>query len=208
MPKPYAYEPATGSDEEYRVDPDTGCWEWLGAKLNGYGVMGNGKRAHREYCRQGNGDFPEEWHVHHICENPGCVNPAHLEAMSFQDHLLHHKAKLTLDQIREIRELGRQRIPAVEVAERYGVCYATVYYYWRGERWKGLCDDEWVRPDPYPCRREDCSNLITHGPRHKQFCTAKCREVYNKRKSNERKRARRLAEAAALQQEEGPDADH
>ena len=31
-------------------------------------------------------------HIHHTCHQPGCVNPAHLQAMTPKDHMQEHAA--------------------------------------------------------------------------------------------------------------------
>jgi len=69
----------------YIVNPDTGCWEWQGSKSAGYGTMRvNYKpmRAHRYFYEKHKGPIPKGLHVDHLCWNPGCVNPDHLEAVS------------------------------------------------------------------------------------------------------------------------------
>lgn len=66
-------------------DPQSGCWEWQGGKCKGYGVIG-GRGAHRVFYERYNGPIPPGLLVRHTCDNPGCVNPDHLELGTKQDN--------------------------------------------------------------------------------------------------------------------------
>jgi hypothetical protein len=61
-----------------------GCWIWMGYKRRGYGAMWlNGRliATHRfafEFCR---GPIPADLPLDHICRNPACCNPWHLDAV-------------------------------------------------------------------------------------------------------------------------------
>lgn len=69
----------------------TGCWSYRGFhNAKGYGqfpyspVKGHRRvvHAHRFSYQIHKGPITTSYHVHHTCFNRGCVNPAHLEAVS------------------------------------------------------------------------------------------------------------------------------
>lgn len=64
-----------------------GCWEWTGTlNRDGYGSfqLGHGvaARAHRVLYEQLVGPIPEGLHIDHLCYNPCCVRPDHLEPVT------------------------------------------------------------------------------------------------------------------------------
>lgn len=72
----------------------SGCWEWTGALAStGYGSLAWRSRyltAHRAAYETWVGPIPDGHVVHHHCHNPGCFNPAHLEAISRKAHAAEH----------------------------------------------------------------------------------------------------------------------
>lgn len=68
---------------EQRFNKTDGCWEWTGTH-NGYGygifLLPGEKpvRAHRYSYEYFVGPIPEGKIIMHTCDNPPCVNPAHL----------------------------------------------------------------------------------------------------------------------------------
>lgn len=69
-------------DKSAGYGPWGDCWEWQSAKSDaGYGNAWNGKRqigAHRYAYELTNGPFPKGLFACRRCDNPKCVNPAHI----------------------------------------------------------------------------------------------------------------------------------
>ena len=79
--------------------PDLGlCWLWLGAhKSDGYGelIIGSRTDGTRKVASAPRfayeilvGPIPEGLEPDHLCRNPGCVNPAHLEIVTHHENTL------------------------------------------------------------------------------------------------------------------------
>ena len=94
-----------------KVNHVTGCWEWIGTKRNGYGRTMTGSRsdgtrksisAHRLSYQLFKGEIPPDHEICHKCDNPCCVNPDHLFAVTRQDNVDDRERK------------GRNRVPRGE----------------------------------------------------------------------------------------------
>lgn len=115
------------------------CWPWIGATtFGGYGVIGIGRerlvRAHRVSYEIHKGPIASGLVIRHTCDNPSCVNPAHLLTGSTKDNVQdavnrnRHKGppeKLTEKQVKEIRKsTGTVRA----IAAQYGVSITHVSF--------------------------------------------------------------------------------
>lgn len=74
-----------------RVEVDTnGCWVWQRARTgNGYAAQrwqGRVVPAHRLSYESFVGPIPEGLFLDHLCRNPPCVNPAHLEPVTSREN--------------------------------------------------------------------------------------------------------------------------
>lgn len=136
------------------VNKTNGCWLWIGAlDKDGYGTAKlRGRRvekAHRLSYRIANCGIDQTKQVCHSCDNPQCVNPAHLflgsaldnkaDCVSKGRHVkgdeLYWKAKLTPSQVIAIR--GDQRSSTI-ISREYGVSAVSVQLIRRRATWKHI----------------------------------------------------------------------
>lgn len=78
---------------------ETGCWEWIASRRpDGYGQFQRNRRspgghrapdlAHRVSYELRVGPIPEGLELDHLCRNPSCVNPDHLEPVTRRENQL------------------------------------------------------------------------------------------------------------------------
>ena len=151
----YNYEP---TEQEYfwsYVEKTETCWLWLGTiRDDGYGEAhpGGGKRvlAHRHSYEIAYGLFFSRLHVLHHCDNPPCINPAHLFLETQSDNVqdaakkgrmrfgeLHPRSRLTNSDIRFILSLQGSSTPK-EVAKLFNCSDANIYKIWKRQAWKHI----------------------------------------------------------------------
>lgn len=74
------------------VEKGSGCWKWTGSKRNGYGQITVGPRrtmsAHRFSYELHVSPVPQGLQVDHLCRNPECANPSHLEVVTPRENTL------------------------------------------------------------------------------------------------------------------------
>ena len=74
------------------LDDDDKCWEFEGAHTRkGYPIVqlrhGVTGRAHRVVYEAMVGPIPEALTIDHLCQNTGCVNPAHMEPVTVEENI-------------------------------------------------------------------------------------------------------------------------
>jgi hypothetical protein len=144
-----------------RVEKGDGCWTWKSSHFpNGYASLHLNKNkwllAHRLAYQLIIGEIPSGLIVMHLCDNRGCVRPDHLRLGTQTDNMhdasmkgrlpggtgqepgeAHAMARLTANQIREIRETYSQGgISQRILGIRYGVCQTHIGQIVRRQTWK------------------------------------------------------------------------
>lgn len=130
---------------------ENGCWEWQGAKYpNGYGnfTAYNLGYAHRFAFLIFNGELCEGMEVCHACDNPCCVNPAHLWQGTKSDNMRDaatkgrtNTVKLSPKDVRTIRQLYNLKYSSDDLAQRFGVTAATIWAIVSRRTWDHIADD-------------------------------------------------------------------
>jgi hypothetical protein len=127
------------SGSEYRIEDrgfSTPCWIWVrGHSGGGYAVNHNSK-MHRVYYERANGPIPDGMAVHHLCHQPGCVNPEHLQALTMTDHVrTFSTTKLTVEGVAEIRNLLLLGESRSSIADSFGVTKGCIDQIAAGRNW-------------------------------------------------------------------------
>ena len=143
-----------------RVDKSGGasaCWPWTGRKKAfGYGCFYMSQKfwtASRFAWTMERGPIPPGKFVLHRCDNPPCCNPAHLyigtkadnshdavnrgrhrNGCAFIRRARHPMAKLTEDQVAEIRAM-RGKVLQQVLADKFGVTRSNICVIQRGRSW-------------------------------------------------------------------------
>lgn len=143
------------------LDNSTGCMNWTGPKLYGYGLMSHGPRCmrvHRVSLEIKLGKPLGLLHALHHCDNRVCANPDHLFAGTNNDNRndaiakgrvsfgvkgkqiwrgeKHGRAKLTEQSVREIRAMIAMGVMQKTIARTYGVSKTAIFNIQIGKYWK------------------------------------------------------------------------
>lgn len=136
-------------------DEATQCRNFTGhTEVGGYGVIRfrcKDIKAHRVTWEGINGPIPKGKIVRHKCDNPGCVNPDHMElgthAENSRDMTDRNRqakgeknaaAKLTEDNVKEIRILRSLGMGLSELARQYKVTPTLIQSIDKRKIWKHI----------------------------------------------------------------------
>lgn len=141
-----------------KAAPDE-CWTWVGALRGGYGVIGvprpglhhQQKIVHRVSWEMHFGPIPDGLCVLHRCDNPPCVNPAHLFLGTNSDNVAdmiakgRHKhgdgmagAVLSAVEVKEARALYSQGASLSDLSRKFNVNYETIKSAVKRFTWKSV----------------------------------------------------------------------
>lgn len=152
--------------QRFTAPSDEACWEWTGPKSHfGHGKMrefGAGSReirAHRVSYELFIGPIKDGQFVCHKCDNPSCVNPAHLYAGTQADNMRDKRvrnrqkgelsgiAKLNDQNVRAIKAFLRRHPPGHGrreggqcgfLARWFGVTKYAISDIYRGKCWNHI----------------------------------------------------------------------
>jgi len=129
----------------------TQCWRWKRPLYNGYGNMrylGRTRKAHVVAWSLTHGRLPSLF-ILHRCDNRACVNPHHLyegtQAQNMADMVARGRstageksatAKLTVDQVKQIRELSQLGRSSVALSRQFHVTKQSILAIIHRKNWR------------------------------------------------------------------------
>jgi hypothetical protein len=141
--------------ERYVMVPSAGCRVWpFGKTTAGYGTLSTSTKpktryAHVAACERWHGPRPEGMEVAHSCGNPSCWAGEHLRWATHQENLLdrrrhqtmmegegHYAAKVTEDNVREIRDRAANGEVQAVMAREFGVSQVAIHNIIKHKSWK------------------------------------------------------------------------
>lgn len=176
---------------EYRV-LENGCWYCTShsyRKEDGrltIAIKGKKDYLYRFVYREFKGDIPDGLVVRHMCNNPYCLNPNHLEIGTHQDNVndkvlagkttkgeKNPQNKYSLSQVNEAKEhIKKGNLTMKEISDLTGIGYKTLLRINRGELWK--VEGEELKPNRKRSRyslekRNEIKSDLKHGMTFKEI---------------------------------------
>lgn len=144
--------------KKVKINEESGCWEWVGAKNKGYGWFNAGETteyAHRIAWELTNGKIPDGLLVLHSCDNPKCSNVKHLFLGNHKDNMQdmitkgrarheghqgekNPKAKLTEDDVQKIRIDLKNGVSQKVIGLNFGVTNSNISMIAKNQIWTHL----------------------------------------------------------------------
>jgi hypothetical protein len=127
---------------EAKVDRSGDCHIWTGATdKDGYGRFYWDRNkpsipAYQAAWILANGPIPQGLEPDHLCRNRLCVRVEHLELVTSQINTTRALAKLTEDQVRQIRTDLTNGVSKASLARIYGVSFMTIKHIQIGKNYK------------------------------------------------------------------------
>jgi hypothetical protein len=140
-----------------KVQKTDDCWEWMGVKSDGYGMIRVGRNmfgSHRLSWIIHNGTIPDGLYVCHKCDNRACVSPTHLflgtakenavDKVNKHRHIdisgsFNPKVKLSVKNVIAIRySVKNYNTPRADLAKEYNVSVSTINSIVNKNTWKHL----------------------------------------------------------------------
>lgn len=134
-------------------DNNEECWNWKeGTTVGGYGCFiyrGNNIKAHRMAYILSKENIPEGLLVLHLCNNPPCCNPNHLELgdalknSQYKYKCNRQNMTLTVDQIKEIHKIHEEypKLTQWQIAEKFKITQGMISMIINGKSWSNIYEE-------------------------------------------------------------------
>ena len=137
--------------DKVKIGSRTECWEWTAAKFTkgygAFGIRGKSERAHRVAWMLANQKPIGKYFILHSCDNPKCVNPAHLRRGTHRDNEKdkvnrgrqagerNSNARLTREDVLQLRYIYKSGWSSADLANLVGMNTSHISkvvnnYYW------------------------------------------------------------------------------